>query len=321
MSETQTTETTVEEPVVESPTAAADALGYDEDGEDAVEPSVPAAPEGGGEAPVVAPVVAEAEPVAVVEPTEPAAPEPAGVDGEEPTVEATPVVALDPIAQAAQAAKAALDAQTAADAQKAPVETQPQPFDRAAAREQIVKTYTEKYAISPETAERLATEPEKVLPELLGGMVVDVYEAVYHTFVQMAEKTLPEMIRQHSAGRDQENRFFDSHPQLADHVRANPTTLNQVAEAATFWRKQNPVASSEEAVAGIGTLLYALFGITKEAAAASNGAAAPASTVAPSSTPKLPRKPAGAGSGQAPIVPGINPMEEALSFELPDYDE
>ena len=275
----------VAESVEEILPTADSGMDFEDEGEDGAEPLAAEVPAETEE------VTAEGEGEAVIAAETPAAVEPA-----------TP----------AAIAQAAIDAHKAAEAEKGETKL---PFDRAAARAHIVQTYAEKYTISEENAARLATEPEKVLPELLGEMAVDVYEAMYNTFIQLASKTIPQMIQRHSDGQGHKTKFMEAHPQIAEHIKANPNAFPQVAEAAAFWRKQNPAATPEEAVEGIGKLVNTMFKLsapdpTVSAAAALVAKAKPIQ--------KLPRRPAGANSAQARAEPEQSAMDEALGFELPD---
>ena len=235
-----------------------------------------------------------------------------GKDGEEEELPVTPAVdaATSPsisdaaAAVAAQAAKAALDAQSAPQKEEAPA------FDSVAARKDLVDIYAKKYTISEEDITKLATAPEEVLPRMIGEATVDAYEAVYHTLVKMAQAEIPKMIAQYMDEQKTTTGFYSAHPTLAVHLEANPDLRPQVAEAAAFWRKQNPNGTPEEAVAGIGALSKQLFGLKDEDPVTTSSSNEP--------KPKLPRKPAGVGSVQA--APDLVKSAEidALFFEQED---
>lgn len=204
----------------------------------------------------------------------------------------------------------------AAEEPKPAVEAAPQTINYDEIRTDLRGRIAEQYQLSEEEADLIATDPAKVMPQLMAKAFVDVYEAVFHAVTRQ----LPTMISsttniQHTV-KEREQSFYSAHPELQEYITQHPASTQQLAAIGAFWRQQNPDASVEQAIEGIGKMAKVMLGIEAQAATA-------APTPAPAPKPKLPRVPAAAQSGGAPTAPnqpdGADDVMDIINFEASDY--
>ena len=233
-------------------------------------------------------------------------------DVEAPLIEATPEPEPEPTPAEAASVEEPVVTPVAEPAAATPPVEPPAPFDREAARATAVQSFSERYKISEDQAERLATEPEKVLPELLGNMAVDVYEAIYNAFTAVAPNVIRQTIHQERSVRHHNTAFMTANPHIQEALSTNPALGTQVVNIGKFWREANPDATPEEAIVGMGEAITTMLKLTpKEAAPA-------APLVAPEPIPIMPRKPAASTPGQDAPTQDLSEFEKALGFNIPD---
>ena len=194
-------------------------------------------------------------------------------------------------------------------AEPAPV-AQP-PFDPVKVRSNMVKELEAVFALSPEETERMTTEPEKVMATVQARAAMWTYEALYYTLANMAPQLIRNIIQQDSGTKEKEEAFFSRWGDLKELVSTDKKKAEQLGHIAQFWRSQNPSATKEQAIEGIGQMAAAMFGVQPKAAAP----AAPA----PQLKPIPPRTPARASAGPAkPVAPSTNAFEALVNWEEPD---
>lgn len=221
--------------------------------------------------PVEAPAVTPAAPVpAPAVPAEPVAPVPAAPVP--PAVEPTPVVPVVP--------------------EVPPAETPAAPaVDPVEARNGYLASLRQYYALSPENAQRLQTEPELVLPELAATLHLEVVDAIMNMLPQHVGSIVEHHTRVTQANKEAEDSFFKAWPELVGHKDA-------VLRVGQMYRAANPKATKDQAIGVIGKFVMDSLGIVRTAPSApSNPAPTPAQV-----NPFVPA--AGSASGQPPATPG-----------------
>jgi len=311
----ETTETPSDSGIID----AIDYIDPDEDSMDAqaaAEVAKAAEGEGGETDKEDKPAEAGATPIEVTtEPvTEEAKPtEPAKVEEVAPApVEAAPVAEPAKAVEPVEAPKAAEP-----EAKPAPVvATADGDFDYSGARAEVVKNITERYQFNEEQIEQMATEPHLVMPKLAAEMYVDIYEAIYHGIVTTMPGLMRQTMNNDNGNREKEEAFYTAHPTIQEHIKNNPLEAKQLASIGKFWRDQNPEATREQAIAGIGRLAMASFNLNAVAAE-------PVAAPTPAPKAKLPRQPAAAVSGPSAVGPTTSKeaqdLFDVMAFEEEDY--
>lgn len=201
-------------------------------------------------------------------PTPPAAPE-----GQEPVAPPAPAAVATPSAAPAPQASAVIPPPTPPTAvpvaatpdmsqQPAPAPQPPQgqqptapPVDRMAARTEAVKAIASKYQLTEEQREAWAIEPEKVVPQLVGELYADVFEAVFNTVYGMLPALMhaqQQAVRVQSEG---EEAFYNEFPALRN---ADKAVVIQYAQA---YKVANPRATRDQFIKAVGTMASAALGL------------------------------------------------------------
>lgn len=223
----------------------------------------------------------EATPPVETPPVAPAAPAPApAVPAEPPAV--APVVPVPPAAETAPVVTP----------EPPPVESPAAPaVDPVEARNSYLASLRQYYALSPENAQRLQTEPELVLPELAATLHLEVVDAIMNMLPQHVGSIVEHHTRVTQANREAEDSFFKAWPELVGHKDA-------VLRVGQMYRAANPKATKDQAIGVIGKFVMDSLGLVR---------AAPAASTPPASAPAQvnPFVPAtGGGAGQPPVAPG-----------------
>lgn len=179
-------------------------------------------------------------------------------------------------------------------------------------REEVLQQITERYALSEEDAELLTTDPAKFMPVMAGKLHVDVYESTMYAIVSQLPKMVQMLVQSGSQASDRMQAFHEVWPALN-----NPEYAPKLAEVGAFWRGQNPTATKEEAIQGIGKLAMDMLGIKapepepKEALV--------------SKTPQprviIPSAPAASRTGAGGAAPTVEPNGILEVIEFDDSEE
>lgn len=218
------------------------------DAVDSSETDEPAAPAPSSKAP-------EPEKKPDAKATSPAAKKPDAVPAPAAPAEKQPLVAEKKEAAPAEPPKA--EGKEPATPPAQPQDTPPagQPLTAEQHREQYQKWRTESeaklmelYSLAPEDAEKMLSEPEKVLPKVLAKHHLDVFEAVTTEFYQRLPQIVGSIIQQAEATKQHENDFFTAFPKLKPHAQ-------KVAQFARAYRQVNPQMPREEFMQHVGTAM------------------------------------------------------------------
>lgn len=198
----------------------------------------------------------------------------------EESVEASPVPTSEELASRLAKMEEELAAARAAAEQPAQQETaaESQPsVDEAYANAFALarKDLTEQvYALRPEQADKMITEPEAVLPALAAQVHLNVLESV----MSAVRDQLPAWIthtQQVTAQKQQiDEAFYTAWPQLREHAEA-------VDRNRAFYRQANPSISEEQLIKDVGAALYMSLGLVSPTADAPSDPAAKPSQVTP----------------------------------------
>ncbi len=133
--------------------------------------------------------------------------------------------------------------------QQTPVVQSPtQSVPQAPSRDQAVASIAQQLAITNEDdIIALRTEPEKVIPKLLANLFYDIHATLSRQWQESLPNALQEVSTKAKADLESENSFFGRWPGLADHKQL-------VVDTAKLYRKMNPQADVQTAIAEIGAL-------------------------------------------------------------------
>lgn len=163
--------------------------------------------------------------------------------------------------------------------------------DFAAQETKLFGGLVEYYKLPDDMAEKLATEPELVLPH----MAARVHQAIAKGVQRMIAEQLPQYIDHHMQVSSKEaaakKAFYDAWPQLAKNEA-------EVLRAAQLYNQLNPNATPEQRIKAVGRIVAESLGI---AVAAPGTPGAPAAAVpAPAPAPFRPAAGGGAVAGKPP---------------------
>ena len=176
-------------------------------------------------------------------------------------------------------------------------------------REEVVQQITENYKLSEEDAELLTTDPAKFMPMMAAKLHVDAYESTMYAIVSQLPKMVQMLVQSGSQASDRMQAFHDVWPALN-----NPEYAPKLAEVGAFWRGQNPTATKEEAIQGIGKLAMDMLGIKAPEPE-------PKEALVPTKPqPKviIPSAPAASRTGAGGAAPTVEPNG---IFEVLDFDD
>lgn len=164
-------------------------------------------------------------------------------------------------------------------------------------RQSEEKRLTGEYQFDEDTAARLQTEPELVLPELAAKMHMQVMQQVVET-VQRMMPSMVQPVLQNTTREAEAATFFTSHN--SDLNLNDAATRSAIQEAGIAFRKMNPKATPEEAAKGIGQMVRVARGLPT-----------PPPAVKEKASPHRPAA-AGARGSSASSKPAANQWSELL---------
>jgi hypothetical protein len=140
-----------------------------------------------------------------------------------------------------------------------PQPTAPQPTqEQVQAAERAYAAQLENlYRFDEETALKLQTEPEKVLPALAAKLHLDVMKTVMSQMqglLPQLVETQTESVKRNVQAKEQ---FYGAWPELKGYEQ-------QVLQVGHMFRQLNPNASAEEAIKRIGELAMTSLGLTRQ---------------------------------------------------------
>ena len=221
------------------------------------------------------------------------------VKAETPPVEQPPVVKPVEISAASPVVKSPEVKTEPVVPAPAPVQpaAEPQPAPQLNIKEyedRVVRGMTEHFAMTPQEAELVATEPEKALP----GYFARCGLSLYYANVQAVASALPHMIRDSlnavNVERDTLAEFHTKFPALKD-----PAIQPQVERIAAQYRAFNPRADKQQAMEEVGALAMQLLKL--QPAPAPLVTAPVLTQPLPNFPPHNPAKPASTGNGLVPV--------------------
>jgi hypothetical protein len=114
---------------------------------------------------------------------------------------------------------------------------------RNAARAELEK----RYALSPEDADAMISEPEKVLPKLASQMYLDIYESVMSSMQALLPQAVHQVTYVSARNQKDESDFYGTWPALK-----NEQFQNDVLRIGKMYRQMNPQASKEQFIQEVG---------------------------------------------------------------------
>lgn len=270
-------------------------------------PNTPSSPEATPATPMPAappttPVVAQPTTPAVVPPATPVAPVP--------PVVTQPVVPPAPVTQPTLTPPATSVPPTQPEALppgQPPTDLVAYQATKTRAAEEIAS----KYQFTPEQALQLATEPEKVLPGLIGRLYVDVFEAVSSLVLQSVPRISYEVNQTTLAAYKREQDFFKNNKDLVDVDR---DTVHRFASAYMQLNRQVP---ADQADKEIGAMIRQALGIAPPVVAPVPGTPAP--PVVPGTPVLVARTPLGSSAPPQPPAPPTDATMDALAKMVGRY--
>ena len=172
-------------------------------------------------------------------------------------------------------------------------------FDLAKWEKEQLGDLEKLYAITPEDAEKLNTEPELILPKMAANM----HMAVTKSLLTAVQDIIPVMLAQHtqqaSVEQEARNSFYSVNPDLND-----PKYEAAIFQVGKIFRAANPAAPREVAVKTIGDMVRQALQLTPAQAAP---IASP--QPAPAAKPFTPAK----GGGQRALPKASTIWEDMIS--------
>lgn len=207
-----------------------------------------------------------------------------------------PVVPAAPVPAAG--AEPTVPPQTQAEpapVQPAPAQSPEQPVDLGALRENYRQLLTQDYAISPEDALRLQTEPEQVLPALAAKVHLQVLDAISAQLPNRVGNIVTQIIEGQKRESEAQESFFGAFPDLKNHRDA-------VLRVGMMYRAANPTAPKEAAIKAIGDFVRQSLGLSVPSAAPPQASVQQANVFTPAQS---------AGGGNTPVA-GLSLWDEML---------
>jgi hypothetical protein len=155
----------------------------------------------------------------------------------------------------------------------------------------LVKDIAGRYGLSEEQKELLLTEPEKVLPDMIGRLYVDVFEGVLQAMMAQLPNYMHTYMQQADASRDRESQFYKRWPMLD-----KPEYKPHVNKLVATYRRLYPSATFEDVLENVGLQAIVALKIPREQVL---GGAAPA-TPAPATVSAPRYRPAVGGAAPTP---------------------
>jgi len=130
----------------------------------------------------------------------------------------------------------------------APTLPAPEPFDMGKWEKEQLGNLEQLYAISPEDAEKLNTEPEIILPKMAANMHMMVTKSLLTAVQGMIPEIVAGHTQQMNIEREARETFYKVNPDLAGHEAA-------VLQVGKIFRAANPTAPREVAIKTIGDMV------------------------------------------------------------------
>lgn len=170
------------------------------------------------------------------------------------------------------------------------------------------------YAFDEETAARLQTEPELVLPQVAAKLHLEVMRSTMEAVQRMLPNVLPQFLQQTTVEKTAVEKFYGVNPDLRPYHK-------QVIQAGKMFRQLNPKATPEEAAKKIGDMVRLSLGLEAPAKGQQQQQQAAAQAAAPAGR-QAPHRPANAGSGSGVKAPKpANPDKEFWDSMAADEDD
>lgn len=152
---------------------------------------------------------------------------------------------------------------------------------------QAERVYTDQlasmYQFDEDTALKLQTEPEKVLPQLAARLHLDVMKTVMAQVQGMIPQAIEATTRSTQRESSAKDMFYGAWPELRQYEA-------QVMQVGQMFRQMNPNADAQTAVQRIGELTMAALGMQRQ----------PQQPRQESAAPSVPYRPGGANRPAAP---------------------
>jgi len=163
-------------------------------------------------------------------------------------------------------------------------------------RDNFVKEVAGRYTLTQEQKDLMLTEPDKVIPQLAGRMIVDTFDMVVQTVFQQLPGIIHSMTQQQKASSSAEEAFFKRWPALQKPEHAAP-----VMRLAQAYRRLNPQMPLEQLIEEVGAAAHVALKVPYDQQPAQPSAPVP---VAPNNVlPFTPAAPGGTPGHAAPLGP------------------
>jgi len=177
------------------------------------------------------------------------------------------------------------------------------------ARSKAMEELENKFQLSEEQADELISDPNKVLPKMMAGLFLEVYENIMGGLRQQLPNMVTQTMTSANDARQSQNKFYNAWPQL------NKAEYHEtVTRIAKNYQAMNPGVSQEAALKEVGAQAWVALRLPLDELLAHTQGDAQVTEVA-----EVSRAPAGTGGasrqGQAPDQPLVNDFTQ-LADEL-----
>lgn len=236
-------------------------------------------------------------------------PEPEAVPEAKPAAEVKPALEVEPKPTPSEVKPVEVKPAEAKPAEVKPTEAaSPTSLQLRSNIEKELEAYFDG-AVDQKDWELLEVEPRKIIPKLLAKHALWAYEALYHVFGNQIPSVVRTTLKQDSTISERETAFYNAWPELKKATGEDAKTAEQLMQIGLFWRKQNPNATAEQAIEGIGRTAMGMLGLVRAAAPVAKPTAV---------LPKVPARATGSPATQA--APAANPFADLAMWEPPEEE-
>lgn len=175
------------------------------------------------------------------------------------------------------------------------------------AREVAQEQLTEQFKLTEEQAERLVSDPNKVLPQMAAKLYLDLFDSMMQGLQSRVPAMIQQHLRQQEARQQADKAFYGAWPQLA-----KPEYRPVIDRIAATYQQLNPNADAERAIKEIGAQAWVALRLPIDELVRITGGGEEAAAQQPSPPPaNVSHIPANSGGArQEPPKPQLNEFGE-----------
>ena len=178
------------------------------------------------------------------------------------------------------------------------------------ARTAAMAELTKRYALSEDQRDQILTDPDKLLPEMMGRVYMDVYDGVLRAMGNILPQQFRQMSQAEVVRKEAEDAFFGAHPTLRGHE-------NDIMRIGQVYNQLNPQATREQWIREVGTQAKVMLRLPLDGQPLEQQSEPPAARTEPPPKPAAPGAP-GSRSSAASKPKG---MWDEIVTDIEEEDE